>query len=260
MTYNVHNFNGTDKPGHLPAHKKILKLINSYQPDIIGFQEFNSKNVIFRICDSLKRTMRTNQFYFEPFMKTKWDSTGLALFSKYPITNHGIIRLSNNRDGNQVIYIDVKCKSQIIRVYTFHLQSLKLNEDDLDLSSFLRRSISKPHTVKELFHKLKMGFTLREQQVDIIRQDAAKCPYPYIFMGDFNDTPGSYAFNQMATGMKNAFREKGTGIGKTFNGGFASSQIDYILLSQQFSVLDYQIIRKEISDHYPVLSDVMLTR
>lgn len=258
MTYNVHNFKMADSPVSVSVHKKILKLINSNQPDIIGFQEFNSKNVIFRICDSLKKTMHSDQFYFEPFIKTQWDSTGLALFSKYPIINHGVIKLSNARDDNQAIYIDVKCKSQIIRVYTFHLQSLKLGEDDLNFAPFLRRSFSKPHTVKELFHKLKMGFTLRKLQVDIIRQDAAQCPYPYIFMGDFNDTPGSYAFNRMATGMKNAFREKGTGIGETFRGGFASSQIDYILLSKQFNVLDYQIIRKEISDHYPVSSDVTL--
>lgn len=77
-------------------------------------------------------------------------------------------------------------------------------------------------------------------------------------MGDFNDTPSSYAFNQMATGMKNAFREKGNGIAKTFNGGFASFQIDFILLSRQFNVLNYKIIRKTISDHYPVSADVAL--
>lgn len=259
MTYNVHNFNKADSPGHISAHKAILNLINSNQPDIIGFEEFNSKNKVFRMCDSLKKTMNTDQFYFKPFIKTQFDSTGLALFSKYPIINRGVIRLSNNRDENQAIYIDVKCKSRMIRVYAFHLQSLRLNEEDLNFGSFLMRSFSNPHRTKELFHKLKMGFVLREQQVNIIRQHAAKCLYPYVLMGDFNDTPGSYAFNRMSTGMKNAFREKGTGIGKTFNGGFASSQIDYILLSEQFSVLHYQIIHKEISDHYPVFGDVILT-
>ena len=94
--------------------------------------------------------------------------------------------------------------------------------------------------------------------MDLIREHAGHCPYPYVFIGDFNDTPSSYAFNQMAIGMKDAFREKGTGIGKTFTGSFAGFQIDYILVSKQFNISDYKIIRKVISDHYPVISTVSL--
>ena len=58
--------------------------------------------------------------------------------------------------------------------------------------------------------------------------------------------------------MKNAFREKGVGLGKTYSGGFASFQIDYILTSPQFQVFDYKVIRKLISDHYPVYSTIGL--
>jgi endonuclease/exonuclease/phosphatase family metal-dependent hydrolase len=256
MTYNVHNFQNTI---NLSVHRSILQLINLNQPDVIGFEEFNFKPSIFKVCDSLKKILHTNQFYFEPFIKTQYDSTGLALFSKYPIINHGIIRLSNERNENQAIYIDVKYKSIVVRVYAFHLQSLELKEQDYtSLNSFSHKGIIGLTELKRIILKLKEGFIQRGQQVELIRQHASKCPYPYIFMGDFNDTPSSYAFNQMAIGMNNAFRDKGTGIGKTFNGGFASFQIDYILASKQFHVIDYQIIYKAISDHYPVLSDVVL--
>jgi endonuclease/exonuclease/phosphatase family metal-dependent hydrolase len=256
MTYNVHNF---ENIANISAYKPILHLISLNRPDVIGFEEFNSRNGSFRMCDSLKKVLQANQFYFEPFIKAKYDSTGLALFSKYPIIHRGIIRLSDQRNENQVIYIDIKYKSQMIRVYTFHLQSLMLNEEDyLNLNNFIHKGVINLSGLKEIMLKLKDGFIVRGQQVDIIRQHTSKCPYPYIFMGDFNDTPNSYAFNQMAIGMKNAFREKGTGIGRTFNGGFASFQIDYILLSKQFHVFDYQIIHKAISDHYPVSCDVGL--
>ncbi|MDB4904325.1 MAG: endonuclease [Mucilaginibacter sp.] len=256
MTYNVHNFENTL---NLPAHGSILQLINLSQPDVIGFEEFNFKPSIFKVCDSLRKILNTDQFYFEPFIKTQYDSTGLALFSKYPIINHGIIRLSNERNENQVIYIDIKYQSTIVRIYAFHLQSLELKEQDYNsLNSFSHRGIISLPELKRIILKLKEGFIQRGQQVELICQHASKCPYPYIFMGDFNDTPSSYAFNQMAIRMNNAFRDKGTGIGKTFNGGFASFQIDYILVSKQFHVLDYQIIHKVISDHYPVLSDVAL--
>jgi endonuclease/exonuclease/phosphatase family metal-dependent hydrolase len=258
MTYNVHDFETPD-PAKLPTYKPILQLINLNQPDVIGFEEFISRTSRYRICDSLKKILHTNQFYFEPFIKTKYDSTGLALFSKYPIINRGIIRLSNKQNENQVIYIDIKYKTQIFRVYDFHLQSLELKEQDYNnLNSFSHKGIISFSGLKRIILKLKEGFIKRGRQVSLIRQHASKCPYPYIFMGDFNDTPSSYAFNQMAIGMNNAFRDKGTGIGKTFNGGFASFQIDYILATKQFHVLDCQIIHKLISDHYPVLSEVAL--
>ena len=91
-----------------------------------------------------------------------------------------------------------------------------------------------------------------------IKDHAAQCPYPYIISGDFNDTPSSYAVNAMAQGLKNAFHEKGSGFGRTYNGSFPNYQIDYIMASPQFEVTDYQIIEKRLSDHYPVRSDLAL--
>jgi endonuclease/exonuclease/phosphatase family metal-dependent hydrolase len=259
MTYNVHDFNVGKGQVNVPANKQIVELINLNQPDIIGFEEFYTQHSRFGILDSLKKTLHTNQFYFEPFKSDNIEATGLALFSKYPIVSRGIIRFSNEKDENQGIYADIKYKAQIIRVYDFHLQSLHLNDGDyLNLNGFSHSEDFSFRRLAVIFLKFKFAFIKRAQQVNLIREHAAKCPYPYIFMGDFNDIPSSYAFNQLAKGMKNTFEEKGAGIGRTFYGGFVSFQIDYILVSKQFHVLDYQIIHKEISDHYPVCTDVVL--
>jgi endonuclease/exonuclease/phosphatase family metal-dependent hydrolase len=254
MAYNVHNFLTLDTPRNFSSGEAILKLIGQNQPDVVGFEEYYKSSFRFKFGDSLQKVLNTNQYYFEPFLKTDYDSTGLALFSKYPIIHRGVVGLSNEVRENQAIYIDIQYKSHTIRVYDFHLNSLKLNHDDYFLLS--HGSAMNLAGFEKIFSKLKEAFVARGKQVDIIRQHAAKCPYPYVFMGDFNDTPSSYAFNQLAIGMKNAFREKGTGIAKTFDGGFASFQIDFILLSRQFHVLNYQIIHKTMSDHYPVCSDV----
>ena len=40
------------------------------------------------------------------------------------------------------------------------------------------------------------------------------CPYPIIICGDFNDTPVSYAYQQLGDNMIDAFLESGNGIGK----------------------------------------------
>jgi endonuclease/exonuclease/phosphatase family metal-dependent hydrolase len=45
-------------------------------------------------------------------------------------------------------------------------------------------------------------------------------------------------------GLKNAFREKGSGLGRTYNGDFPNYQIDYIMTSPQFEVFNYKVIEK----------------
>ncbi|HAT92445.1 MAG TPA: endonuclease, partial [Sphingobacterium sp.] len=35
-------------------------------------------------------------------------------------------------------------------------------------------------------------------------------------------------------------------------------QIDYIFASQKFQVMNYQIVKQKLSDHYPVWSDLRL--
>ena len=98
----------------------------------------------------------------------------------------------------------------------------------------------------------------RSDQVFKIKQHAATCPYPYLITGDFNDTPASFTVNQMERGMINAFEEKGSGFGRTYNGSFPNFQIDYIMAVPGFDVLDYRIIKKKLSDHFPVRSDLVL--
>ncbi len=63
---------------------------------------------------------------------------------------------------------------------------------------------------------------------------------------------------KMSKGLKNAFREKGFGLGHTYNGDFPNYQIDYIMASSLFEVKSYQIVEQKLSDHYPVRSDLFL--
>jgi endonuclease/exonuclease/phosphatase family metal-dependent hydrolase len=111
---------------------------------------------------------------------------------------------------------------------------------------------------KRIAWKLKKAFIKRSEQVIKVKNHSHDCSYPFIIAGDFNDTPSSFAVNQMAKGLKNAFREKGSGIGRTYNGDFPNYQIDYIMASPQFDIRSYKILEKRLSDHYPVCSDLLL--
>jgi len=84
------------------------------------------------------------------------------------------------------------------------------------------------------------------------------CTYPYIVMGDFNDTPMSYSVNLVSKGLHNAFKERGAGWGVTHYEIFPIFQIDYILASPNFDILSYHIVKRKLSDHYPIWSDLKL--
>jgi endonuclease/exonuclease/phosphatase family metal-dependent hydrolase len=80
-----------------------------------------------------------------------------------------------------------------------------------------------------------------------------------VVCGDFNDTPNSYTYHQISKGLNDAFREAGSGIGTTYVGKIPFLRIDYILYSKErFDPLYFKVIRKNLSDHYPVVSTLKI--
>jgi endonuclease/exonuclease/phosphatase family metal-dependent hydrolase len=260
MTYNAHNFKRYGSGNDIPTKHEILTMINEQQPDIIGFQEFYTKNRgQYEMRDSIIKIMGANNFYFEPISFNNTEAIGMAIFSKFPIVAKGIIHFSDTKSENQCLYVDVKKGEKIFRLYSVHLQSIRFDPEDYKyLDSVSKKGKTDMGSTKRLGGKLKIAFIKRSKQVFTVKDHAAKCPYPYLITGDFNDTPTSFAVNQMAKGLKNAFRERGSGFGRTYNGDFPNYQIDYIMASPQFDVLTYKIIEKKLSDHYPLRSDVVL--
>jgi endonuclease/exonuclease/phosphatase family metal-dependent hydrolase len=260
MTYNVHNFKRYGAKNDISTKHEILDLIGQDQPDVIGIQEFfTRKKGQYNMIDSVKRVMRAANYYFEPTQTNAGESIGMAIFSKYPIKSFGLVQLQAKGGGNQCIYTDIEKDKGILRIYSVHLQSISFDPQDYqylgNLSSKGKTDIS---ATKRVGWKLKTAFQKRAEHVAIIKEHAGKCPYPYIISGDFNDTPSSYAVNQMAKGLKNAFREKGAGLGRTYNGAFPNYQIDYVMTSPQFNVWEYKITEKKLSDHYPLSTVLVL--
>jgi endonuclease/exonuclease/phosphatase family metal-dependent hydrolase len=260
MTYNVHDFKRYGSKNDISTKHDILDIINDEKPDVIGFQEFYSRmHGQYDMRDSIMKIMGSNNYYFEPIIFNKDEAIGIAIFSKFPIVGKGFIPLSEKKSENACIYIDVQDGSRKFRIYSVHLQSIRFDPEDYKyINSITHDGKTDMSSTRRLGSKLKNAFIKRSAQVDKIKQDANNCPYPYIISGDFNDTPSSYTVHEMAKGLKNAFREKGSGFGQTYNGNFPNYQIDYIMASPQFNVASYQIIEKKLSDHYPVRSDLVL--
>lgn len=261
MTYNVHNFKKYGATKDISTKHEILELIAHQQPDIIGFQEFYSrKRGQYDMTDSIRKIMGTDHYYVQSFISNNDEAIGMAIFSKLPIVSTGLIRLTADYgNDNQCLYIDVKKNNSTIRVYSVHLQSIQFEPQDYKyLDSVSKSGKADISSTRRLGGKLKRAFLKRSEQMAKVKTHAKQCPYPYIISGDFNDTPSSFAVNQMEKGLKNSFREKGCGLGRTYNGSFPNYQIDYVMATPHFNVLSYTIIEKKLSDHYPVCTDLEL--
>jgi endonuclease/exonuclease/phosphatase family metal-dependent hydrolase len=262
MTYNAHNFKRYGANNDSLTKHEMLRLIDDQRPDIIGIEEFYSrKRGQYAIKDSMKKIMKSEAYYFNPFsFDNGREAMGMAIFSKFPITNKGFVMLStDNGSSNQCIFVDVKKANQTFRFYAVHLQSIGFDPEDYDyLTKVSKQGEADLTSSRRIGSKLKRAFLRRSEQVAKVKAHATQCPYPYIIAGDFNDTPSSFAVNQMSKGLSNTFRKKGSGFARTYNGSFPNYQIDYIMASPAFEVMSYHIIQKKLSDHYPVCSTLLL--
>jgi endonuclease/exonuclease/phosphatase family metal-dependent hydrolase len=260
MTYNVHGFMGVGENSSKPTRTSILQIINTEQPDIICMPEFFSKRKgVFAMVDSVKKALHTNYYYRFTVSDINYEGNGIAIFSKLPIVNKGMIAFGDQNSTNQCIFIDVKKADKIIRVYAVHLQSIRFMPEDYQvIDSVSKAKESSFGSYKRILAKLKYAFLKRSEQVALVKNHAKTSPYPFLIAGDFNDTPASFAVSKMSAGLKNAFEEKGNGFGATYNGDFPNYQIDYILAHPKFEVINYKVFKKKLSDHYAIRADLRL--
>lgn len=259
MTYNVHNFKQFGDKNDQFTKDQILDIIRKEQPDVLCIQEFFSrKKGEYNFQKLISEILKTERYYFVPSVKNDYEAMGMAIFSKLPILNKGNIPFENV-NGNGALFIDLKFNGQPFRIYNVHFQSISFKPEDYKYLKDVTKEIDTDvQSSRRIGSRLKQAFLKRSDQVKLIKAHAAKCETPYLIAGDFNDTPVSYAVNNMGSGLHNSFRKKGSGFGITYNGDFPNFQIDYILASKEFEIKNYLIIDKKLSDHYPVRTDVEL--
>ncbi len=256
MSYNVRLFDLYNWSGNKQTRSKIFELLAKETPDITCFQEYyHSDKPDFSNNDTL------NQILKSPYRQVEYGLTlykdfhwGLATYSRYPIVNKGLL-FFNEGSTNFGMYCDILYKGDTVRVYNVHLQSNHFKKKDYE---FIANpdSGSKEDMMNgalSIIKHIKKGVIKRTEQVDELTAHIETCKYPVLVCGDFNDPPYSYAYNSISHNLKDCFTEKGKGFGISYNGTYLPYRIDYILHSNYFECLKYSMIRKKLSDHYPVI-------
>ncbi|HEX2682358.1 MAG TPA: endonuclease/exonuclease/phosphatase family protein [Ferruginibacter sp.] len=263
MTWNVAQFNVMDNKKHPGLQNQMLGLINDYNPDIACFQEMVAEDSVVKdhghIDQFMERLHFRDYFYSYNPKEDFWGYAhfGIIIFSKYPIINRQTVSFYPNNYNSIFQFIDIVKGPDTIRVFNIHLQTLRFSRENLKYID--KPSVETESDIEEsknIIAKFKKGFLKRQIQAERIKAEMELSPYPVIVTGDFNDVPNSYAYHTIGKGMKNAFVERGAGLGRTFSSISPVLRIDNIFTDARITVKQFTRVEKKLSDHFPIIADL----
>ena len=246
LSYNAHLFNYKNPPlgGNEP---NIFSWLKDHPSEIKVIQEFYQDFTISQ-KNALKFLSNEGEFdyFYHPLRgKKKKRSYGLAIFSKYPIINEGVVFDEENKNG--AIFADIEIGKDTVRIYNVHLASMSIEAEAFDNYD------SAKLVYKQTLSKLNQGSLKRAQQVNILLEHVNNSTYPIVLMGDLNELPYSNAYYRLSNSLSNAFELAGRGFGFTFNRILFFLRIDHIFTSPSILPLQFKTHREvDYSDHYPI--------
>lgn len=235
MSYNVRQFNRYHWIEDERVKERIQDFITSEAPDILSFQEYYADNAVHL------------PGFKHKFVKLKMKNSGQAIFSKYPILKTGSLDFPST--DNNAIYADIVLKKDTVRVFNIHLESLKI---DPTLGTF------EAEGGKRLFKRMGGSFQKQQNQVALISKAVEGSPYKTIICGDMNNSAFSYVYRKLSDGFQDAFKEAGSGFGRTFVLDVIPLRIDVFLVDEGFRVDNFKNYKIELSDHYPISTRLSL--
>lgn len=257
MTYNVRNFYADDGQSSVA---EIFHLVDEIGPDIVCMQEFNPE--LAADADEYHAFLE-NYPYFAGGASDDPRTAQLAIFSKYKLVRWGMSHPEiQNENPRESIWSDLRIGEDTVRVFNNHLHSTAINASD---NEFITKhqyisDTAREDKIRSIVRRFRDNSILRAGQVDSIAREIEATPYARIVCGDFNDTPMSYVYRRMADGLQDAFRESGMGYSHTFRGFFNTLRIDYVLVSNAFEPLSYEVPEVDYSDHLPVVVQLRYSR
>jgi len=259
VTYNVHGFAGVrNGTSNYENQRLVHKYLNALHPQVVCLQEYAMKSQKHaRYINYLNSGLNQEYKHLSPFdQEYKGTSYIFVTASSYPIVNQGnIVSPENKLYG---IYSDVRFPEGIIRVFNIHLQSVQfIAEKDLLKPT---RKIPALHFIEKYLKgtiiKLSRAFPRRAYQAAGIALEIKKSPYPVIIAGDFNDTPGSYAYETLLKGRNDAAIGHSWGFNKTYAESSYPVRIDHIFTDcKALKPVYYRRDKIYLSDHFPVLTN-----
>lgn len=230
----------------------LFNKIKDMDVDVFCVQEFlNIKTSEGSTLDSCKNIGNFKFMHFEKLNSSKKRGDyGMVIFSKHKIVKSENLHFDGST-GNMCFYSDIEIANKTYRFYNVHLQSYRFKKKDIQfINDIDQEDAEKMTKAKNLLTRMKNAYQARAEQVKLIKNEIKNQSkdMSHFILGDFNDPPVSYAYEQLSKNLKDAFIEKGNGLGRTYTGEMPSFRIDYILFPKSLMCLDYKS-HQMTSDH-----------
>lgn len=232
-------------------HYEVVQYVCSERPDVACLQE-----VLFRSDDEASRIERQFKRSGYTFVTVFVGANRVGIVSRWPVVKQEVV--THSESNGAVAFYLLPRRADTLIVVSAHLESMRLSQDERDGYHTL---VKNPNEVEEvhgklaLLQKIATGGERRALQADTLAAFIDKhAGQKFIVMGDFNDTPISYAHHQVCSRLTDCYRATGNGIGRSFNRDAIYVRIDNIFCSSHFKPFAMKVDKTvPFSDHYPIL-------
>ena len=228
----------------------VFTFLQQQNADIVCLQELRLDGVINvrRYLEKKMKGYKCEYYLFEQ----KGCSFGNVTFSRMKVLSGEAIKFKNST--NIAIYSDYEFEGHPFRVYNCHFESYNVS-----FTGIMRSILGEGgEELTETGARMKRSITRRPKQVDQVFANIETSPVPSFVCGDFNDTPMSYTYYRLMRGRSDTFVEAGDGFGATYAKMWPLLRIDYILCPEFCEVISHKTPRVNLSDHYPVVTEIIL--
>lgn len=251
MSYNVYNFSTWDDFN--VSNGEILSYIERESPDLLCLQEPNATGTKLKTRDEV-----LGGIY--PYIDTLRIRSGsmIMLCSKLPIIGKHHIDYDSESNLSGVFVIKTGDKDTTL-VVANHLESTRLTSEDKSSFKSIVKGDLKKQDMKEqsqhLWHKLAIQTARRAPQADAVaeyvRRNKGKS---ILLMGDFNDSPISYARHVIASELNDCYVACGNGPGISYHYNGFYVRIDHVMCSDDWQPCKCKVDNSiKASDHYPII-------
>ncbi len=244
LSWNVMNFS---YPGVSERQEEIFAYIDSLNPDIVCLQECAGG----KVAPALKEHMTGEGYHWS-------EHKGRTFYSRFPVIEEGELD-AEGKLNNGVNTYKLLLDGDTLVVMNTHFESNFLSKEDKYDGRMALLSRDRNELEQEGLHiwgKLAVSQRSRGAQVDTVAHalDTRFAGMSTILCGDFNDTPISYAYQRMKGYMQSAYRNKGRGVGISYNERFFWFRIDHLFHTSDWETVSARIDQHFLaSDHYPLI-------
>ncbi len=235
------------------------ELADSLSPDIIALQEvfwryaFGRKGITGRA--DLFNLVMEGAYADAPDSLSSRIVTDQPVVARIPIQRvdlHQFAETEGEDDPLDILEVGSAWQGRPFTLYNIHLASYGpqkpwQEEEDRRLE---------PTVWRGYLRRYRRAILRRAWQAERVKELLAQAEGSYLVTGDFNTTPHNWSYRHIASGLRDAMHDAGSGTGLTYHRKRPIVRIDFVLASRDFRFSSARVVDGHSSDHLGVLVTV----